>query len=154
VLMKLKNFKSEDFAKYHPGGKLGRRLLLKVGDLMISRSQCPVLNPRTATIEDVIASLSEYKLGIVLFSEDGAKIDGVLTDGDIRRLLKQHKSRIFEIELNQFINRTFISTDSQKKAVEVLQLMEERKTPLNVLPIIDNNQFVGVVRLHELLSVS
>lgn len=154
TLMRLKNFQPEDFAKYHPGGKLGKRLLLKVSDLMIERAGCPVLHPARATIEDVIASLGEYKLGIVLFSEDGKNLWGVLTDGDIRRLLSQHKAAIFDLKLADVINRKPITTDSQRKAVEVLSLMEERQTPLNVLPIVDDGVIVGVARLHDLLSVS
>lgn len=154
TLMRLKNFQPEDFAKYHPGGKLGKRLLLKVSDLMIEKAGCPILHPGKASVEDVITALGEYKLGIVLFSEDGKKLWGMLTDGDIRRLLSQHKAKIFDLKLTEVINRTPITTDSQRKAVEVLSVMEERETPLNVLPIVDDGVIVGVARLHDLLSVS
>lgn len=154
ALMELKGFKPEDFAKYHPGGKLGKRLLLKVSDIMIPREKCAVLDPRTAKVEDVITALSECALGIVLFSEDKKKLSGVLTDGDIRRLLNRHKSRIFDITLEEFINRRPITTDSAMRAVDVLQIMEDRKVPLNVIPIVDDGALMGVVRLHELLSVS
>jgi arabinose-5-phosphate isomerase len=152
TLMKLKGFKSEDFARYHPGGKLGKRLLLRISDLMIPKEKCPILDPLTCQMEDVISALGSFGLGIVLFSSDGARLEGVLTDGDIRRLLNSHRSRIFELRVSDFMNRKPITTHSQKKAVEVLQLMEDRSKPLNVLPIVDLEKIVGVVRLHELVS--
>jgi len=102
----------------------------------------------------VIAALGEFGLGIVLFSENGKRLEGVLTDGDIRRLLSLHKGKIFDIAISEVMNRKPIVANSEKKAVEVLQLMEDRKSPLNVLPIVDAGELVGVVRLHELLSVS
>lgn len=154
TLMRLKNFRPEDFAKYHPGGRLGKRLLLRVADLMIRRENCPVLDPRRATIEDVIGALGKYGLGIVLFSEDGRSLAGILTDGDLRRLLSKHKADVFGIVISDVMIREPITIGSEWKAVEALRLMEERKTSLNVLPIVDDGVLVGVARLHELLKVS
>lgn len=154
TLMKMKNFKSEDFAKYHPGGKLGKRLLLQVKDLMIPKDRCPILTPQSATMEEVIAALGKFGLGIVLFSDDGQKLAGVLTDGDIRRLVSRHRAEFFDLKVAEVMNRTPIVTASDQKAVETLALMEERKSPLNVLPIVDDGILVGVARLHELLSVA
>jgi arabinose-5-phosphate isomerase len=154
ALMKMKNFRSEDFARYHPGGKLGKRLLLKVTDLMIPRTKCPVLDPRAAKIEDVIAALTQYGLGIVLFSESGDALYGVLTDGDIRRLLSTHRGKIFDLKLSEVVNRKALTIGADLMAVEALKFMEERPKPLNVVPIVGDGKIAGIVRLHELLSVS
>lgn len=154
TLMRLKNFTPEDFAKYHPGGRLGKRLLLTVADIMIERDRCPVLDPSSTSIEDVIGALGKYGLGIVLFSANGRALDGILTDGDLRRLLSHHKERVFSIEIAAVMTRSPVTIPSHWKAVEALRLMEERQPPLNVLPIVDEGTLVGVARLHELLKVS
>ncbi len=90
TLMDLKRFEPSDFALYHPGGKLGQRLLLQVADLMIPVDRCPVLDPRQATIEDIIIKLSQTGYGVVFFQapESGGELAGLITDGGIRRLLQ------------------------------------------------------------------
>ncbi|MCB0417801.1 MAG: KpsF/GutQ family sugar-phosphate isomerase [Bdellovibrionales bacterium] len=154
TLMKVKDFRSEDFAKYHPGGKLGKRLLLNVADLMIRRENCLVLNPNGASFEDTILGLGESGLGIVLFSVDANTLYGVVTDGDVRRLVTKHKAEAFNLLMTEVINRKPITIPSHWMAVDALKFMEDHKPPLNVLPIVDDGKLVGVVRLHELLSVS
>lgn len=153
TLMKMKDFRSEDFARYHPGGKLGKRLLLKVQDVMIPLDRCPVLDVDSSSIEDTIFYLSKFGLGIVLFGK-GLTLEGILTDGDIRRLLQTHKSRIFDLDLGGAINRAPITISPDHMAVEALRFMEEQSKPLNVVPVVSDGVLVGVLRLHELLSVS
>lgn len=154
TLMKVKDFRSEDFAKYHPGGKLGKRLLLNVSDLMIPKHRCLLLNPHKSSFEDTILGLGESGLGIVLFSENEQKLYGVLTDGDVRRLVTKHKAAAFDLLMNTVINKSPITIPSDWMAVDALKFMEDHKPPLNVLPIVNGEELVGVVRLHELLSVS
>jgi arabinose-5-phosphate isomerase len=154
TLMKMKNFQHEDFAKYHPGGKLGKRLSLRVADLMIPKERCPILSLDKATIEQSIADLGTYGLGILLFCSKTPELTGILTDGDIRRLLSRHKSEIFNLKLDDVINRKPVTIAPNMMAVEALELMETHKPPLNVVPVTSEGKVVGVVRLHELLSVS
>ena len=154
TLMKLKNFRSEDFAKYHPGGKLGKRLSLKVSDLMIPADRCPIISLEKASIEQSIADLGTYALGILLFCKKNPTLAGILTDGDIRRLLNQHKSNIFSLSIEEVINRKPITISPNMMAVEALELMEAHQPPLNVVPVVSDGIILGVVRLHELLSVS
>lgn len=154
TLMKMKNFQHEDFAKYHPGGKLGKRLSLRVCDLMIPKEKCPILNLEKATIEQSIADLGTYGLGILVFCEKAPKLTGILTDGDIRRLLNRHKSEIFNLKLEEVINRKPVTIEPETMAVKALEIMESHQPPLNVVPVVKNNDVVGVLRLHELLSVS
>jgi len=152
TLMKLKNFKPENFALYHPGGLLGRRLLLTVKDLMIPAEKCPILNPETSSISDVIMELSEKGLGVVLFQSQDSKLDGILTDGDIRSLLKTHQHRIFDLSLQEVVNKSPTIIEEDLLAAEALRIMENRDKPLNVVPVINSGKLVGVVRLHELLE--
>lgn len=154
TLMKMKNFKPEDFAKYHPGGKLGKRLSLRVADLMIPKDRCPVFSLEKSSMEQSIADLGTYGLGILLFCSKVPQLTGILTDGDIRRLLNRHKSEIFNLKLNEVINRKPVTIAPELMAVKALEIMESHKPPLNVVPVISNGEIVGVLRLHELLSVS
>lgn len=154
TLMKMKDFKSEDFARYHPGGKLGKRLWLKVADVMIPADKCAVLDLNSSTLENTIVALSEYGQGIVLFTDEKKDLAGIITDGDIRRLLNAHRAKIFELELKDILNKKPIVIAPDLMAVQALKLMEERQKPLNVVPVAIGGKLEGVVRLHELLSVS
>ena len=149
----MKNFRPEDFAKYHPGGKLGKRLLLKVSDLMIPLDKCPVLDPQTAVMEDVLMALTEFGLGLVLFL-DGGRMAGILTDGDIRRLLQQRRQELFNLKVSDLINRAPLTVSPDLKAVDALGFMENRQRPLNVVLVSEGTRVLGVVRLHELVAVS
>lgn len=153
TLMKLKNFKPEDFALFHPGGKLGRRLLLRVSDIMIPLKDCPVLDARRSSFEDVIALLGSAGLGIVLFSQNGSELEGILTDGDVRRILNREKAKIFELNVSEHVNRKPTSVSSESLAVDALSVMEGRERPLNVVPVIDGQKLQGLIRLHELVKV-
>jgi arabinose-5-phosphate isomerase len=153
ALMKLKNFRPEDFARYHPGGKLGKRLLLRVCDLMTPIEKCPRLDAEGAKMEDVILALSEFGLGVVLFMKDGT-LRGILTDGDIRRLLQAHRTRIFEVPVAEMMNVSPLTIPADFMAVEALKFMEDRERPLNLVPVVDAGAVVGVLRLHDLVAVS
>jgi len=153
ALMKLNDFQPNDFALYHPGGRLGRRLLLQVRDVMVAIDQCPVLKPSESTVKDLIVALSQYGLGIVLFSEGGGGLDGILTDGDVRRLLDAHGPDIFSLSISDVLIRAPTVVSQEAMAVQALKVMEERDSPLNVLPVVDDGRCHGIIRLHELLQV-
>lgn len=154
ALMKIKNFQQEDFALYHPGGKLGRRLLLRVEDLMVPLAQCPVLHPDTCAMDEVIVALGQYGLGVVVFSREGGRLAGILTDGDIRRMLNAHKAGIFDLAVSEVMNGGPTAIQQGLMAIEALRIMEERERPLNVVPVLDGERLVGVARLHDLLKVA
>jgi arabinose-5-phosphate isomerase len=154
TLMKMKDFKPEDFALYHPGGKLGKRLWLKVSDVMIRVESCARLSVKKAKIEDTLFALTQYGQGIVLFENEDGGFAGILTDGDIRRLLSTHGKNIFQLEIETVLNRRPITIESDCMAVEALKLMEQREKPLNVVPVLSQGKIAGILRLHELLSVS
>ncbi|MBD3749619.1 MAG: KpsF/GutQ family sugar-phosphate isomerase [Sphingobacteriales bacterium] len=153
-LMIMKDFKSDDFARFHPGGRLGRRLTLFVNDILIPKENLAILNSTNCSMEEILIALSSNGLGIVFFTDDFECFQGIITDGDIRRLLKDHKNMFFELNVEDFINRNPIKINAELKATEALKLMEERQKPLNVLPVMDDfGKIKGIIRLHELYKL-
>jgi arabinose-5-phosphate isomerase len=151
--MELRGFQPEDFAAFHPGGKLGRRLLTKVSDLMIQRDACGILPSRGTCMKDVLSTLTDFGIGIVVFEDDAASFCGIITDGDIRRLIQQFGNRFFDVPVAEIINRQPVHVASNILAVQALEIMESRTKPLNVLPVIEDGKLVGVLRNHEVIKL-
>ncbi len=151
TLMKMRDFKPQDFALYHPAGKLGQRLLLQVKDLMIPISKFPLLKTQNSTLEEVITALGS--VGLVLFSDDGLHLDGILTDGDVRRALNQYKEKLFNLKVSSLMTRSPMVLDESRSAYEALEFMEKRDRPLNVIPVVAGQKLRGVLRLHELVRI-
>ena len=154
TLMRMKGFQPQDFALNHPGGLLGRRLALLVADLMLPLERCAVLDSESATMEGVLLALSKHGQGIVLMIDKRSALQGILTDGDIRRLLAKYRQRFFEVLPLEVMIREPIVVSTLIMAVDALDLMERRERPLNVVPVVSPlGNVVGIMRLHELLSV-
>lgn len=148
-LLKKKGFKPTDFAVYHPGGILGKRLLLKVKDLMHKGDENPTLREDT-NMEDIIVTLTEKKMGGVSIVDDCGRLQGVITDGDLRRSLR-HKERLFSLKAKDIMTKNPVVTAPETKAVEALELMENRLSQIMVLPVVDTEKkVVGILRLHDI----
>ena len=150
-LMKLKNFSESDFAKYHPGGSLGKRLLLHVSDLMHIGEELPVVR-KDEKIENVLMTLTKKKLGAVCISDTGfgnGKLLGIITEGDIRRAL-EHKEKFFDYKASDIMISTI---DRDAMALDALHLMENRKSQISVLPVVENGNVVGLIRVHDLIGL-
>ena len=151
ALLMLHDFKAEDFALFHPGGALGKRLLLKVEDLMHTGADIPMVNAQT-TVKDALFEITSKKLGVTgVAGKDGA-LAGVFTDGDLRRCLEENPECLKEkIE-------TVMTTRPKRVlrhhlAARVLQRMEEHKiTSLFVFEHEESAAPVGIVHLHDLLK--
>jgi arabinose-5-phosphate isomerase len=153
AVMRARGFKREDFALFHPGGKLGRRLLLQVSDLLVPLEKCPML-PSSSEFEQVLNSLTKYGLGMVMFGQ-GTTLEGILTDGDVRRILAREREKVFSIRAHQVMIRSPFVVQAEKRAFEALEAMENRSSPINVAPVINaRGQIQGAVRLHDLLQAS
>ncbi len=157
TLMKLKEFDAQKFATFHPGGRLGNRLTLKVRDIMVPVEKCMPLHPEKASLNDIMATLGRNLLGIVLFSKDSAHLDSILTDGDLRRALDQYKEKIFATPIHNLLNTKPFTISSDWMAVDALKFMEDRERPLNVVPVLHpsndgTKRMAGVLRLHELVK--
>ncbi len=154
ALMKKRNFTENDFAKYHPGGSLGKRLLLTVRDLMHSGDELPVLS-KEEIIENILLVLTKKKMGAVCISDTGnenGKLIGIITEGDIRRAL-HHKEKFFTYRAKDIMIENPISVQVESMALDALHLMENRESQINVLPVVKDNNIVGIIRIHDLVGL-
>jgi len=145
-LLNARDFNEEDFGKYHPGGALGKRLYLKTGDLAVRNSK-PEIHPN-ASVKDVIVEISQNRLGAVVVI-DGNDILGIITDGDIRRMLEQHTD-LSEITAKDLMTPDPKHLDKEVLAVQALELIKENN--ITQLLITDENKYFGIIHLHDLLQ--
>ncbi len=150
VLIKLRDFKPENFAVYHPGGSLGRRLLMKVEDVMHKGDEMAVCTSK-ATVDEVLLKMTNKRLGAVCVVDDG-RMSGIITEGDIRRALKE-KNKFFNFYAGDLMTKKFTHIAKDKMAIDALELMENRDSQISVLPVIEGDELVGLVRVHDLLKV-
>jgi arabinose-5-phosphate isomerase len=144
-----KGFRAEDFAELHPGGKLGKRLA-RVSDLMHTGDAIPVVTPSTSMTE-VIFVMSSKKLGLTTVQQDG-QLRGLISDGDLRRLLERDGGAALSKTAGEAMNATPRTIDSRELAATALAVLEERK--ITALVVVDRNQAVtGVLHLHDLWGV-
>lgn len=150
TLIKLKKFKSENYALFHPGGSLGRRLLTKVENVMHCEKDIPICF-KNSNINDVILEMTQKGLGIICVISEN-KLSGIITEGDIRRALKA-QDKFFSFKASDIMTENFTSINKNIMAIEALEIMENRKSQISVLPVLENKSLIGVVRIHDLLSV-
>ena len=146
TLMKLRDFKEENFAKFHPGGSLGRRLLTTVGDVM-KKKNLPIISSQ-ATIKEVIQTISEGKLGLVVII-DNNKIIGIITDGDIRRTMESREKDFFNLKAEDLMSnhpKLIYQTD---KLISASNIMSQHKIN-SLLVVNESNDLVGVVQVYDL----
>lgn len=151
ILIKRRHFKPENFAVYHPGGTLGRRLLMKVKDVMHSGEENLPLVSYDVTVDEVILTMTKKRLGAVCVMS-GEKMVGIITEGDLRRALS-HKEKFFGMKAEDIMTRDFTEVDENIMAIEALDVMENRASQISVLPVMSNGHLVGLVRVHDLLNV-
>ena len=146
TLMKLRDFKEENFAKFHPGGSLGRRLLTTVGDVM-KKKNLPIISSQAA-IKEVIQRISEGKLGLVVII-DNNKIIGIITDGDIRRTMESREKDFFSLKAEDLMSihpKLIYDTD---KIISASNIMSQHKIN-SLLVVNETNDLVGVVQVYDL----
>ncbi len=145
-LLDQRDFSSSDFAKYHPGGALGKKLYLKVGDIAI-QNQKPQVRPDDP-VKSVILEISSKRLGATAVVEND-KLVGVITDGDLRRMLEKADS-INTLKASDIMNKTPKQIDANELAVNAMQLLE--KYNITQLIVTDEGKYHGFVHLHDLLK--
>lgn len=149
ALIEKRNFKPENFALYHPGGSLGRRLLLRVKDVMHKGDEIPKVNT-DASIERVLIELSAKKMGAVCVCKDNLLI-GLITEGDVRRALRK-KQEFFNLKAQDLMTENPLCITQEKMAVDALGMMENRESQISVLPVIDGKEVIGIIRIHDLIG--
>ena len=146
TLMKLRDFKEENFAKFHPGGSLGRRLLTTVGDVM-KKKNLPIISSQ-ATIKEVIQKISEGKLGLVVII-DNNKIMGIITDGDIRRTMESREKDFFNLKAEDLMSNHPKLIYESDKLISASNIMSQHKIN-SLLVVNESNDLVGVVQVYDL----
>ncbi len=149
ALLEARGFTSEDFARSHPAGALGRRLLLHIEDVMHSGDDIPRVGT-DATLSDALLEMSRKRLGMTAVVDTDGRLMGLYTDGDLRRSLADPSTDVRETRIEKLMTRTPVTIDADALAVEAAQLMEAHK--INALLVIDGERrVVGALNIHDLL---
>lgn len=152
ALMQAKNLTKDEYAMNHPAGRIGKRLILRVADIMLAGPEVPTVPP-TAKITEVLGELSAKGCGCVLIVAPGSTaLLGTFTDGDLRRSLQSLGAQMLQMPVEGLMNSSPLACDSQMKAVDAMQAMEGPPRKVTFLPVVDVHQLVGLVTLHGLVS--
>lgn len=145
-LMELKGFSSDDFAKFHPGGTLGKKLYLRVSDLYTQNEKPAVFADQK--LKEVIIEISQKRLGVTAVINEKNQVIGVITDGDIRRMMEKEFS-LTEMNAADIMNAHPKTIDAEKLAVNALDAM--RKNEITQLVVVKENIYAGIIHLHDLV---
>jgi arabinose-5-phosphate isomerase len=147
-LLESRGFTVEDFARSHPGGRLGKRLLLLIDEIMHTGEQIPLSAPEDL-LDIALMEMTRKGLGITIVTDPAHQVLGVFTDGDLRRAL-DHRIDVFTTSVAKVMTRDCKTVNPGILAAEALHLMEIHK--INALPVVDNaGKVVGVLNMHDLL---
>jgi len=146
ALMELNGFSGKDFAKYHPGGNLGKRLYLRVEDLCKNNLKPKVLP--TSSLKEVIVEITAKRLGVTAVVDENNKIKGIITDGDLRRMLEK-SSNIEFITANDILSPNPKTINPDILAVEALEVL--RRNDISQLLVEENGNYIGILHLHDLV---
>jgi len=145
-LLELRDFTKDDFAKYHPGGALGKRLFLKVRDLLV-HNEIPKVDP-DASVKKVIIEISEKRKGATAVSVNN-KIFGIITDGDLRRMLSETED-LSQLKAEDIMSKNPVSIAIDTLAIDAMELMETHK--ISQLLVTEQGNYAGVIHIHDLLK--
>ncbi len=148
-LLESRGFTTDDFALSHPAGRLGKRLLLHVADLMHSGDSLPKINQQ-ANLAEALVEMSQKGLGMTTVVDDNDHLLGIFTDGDLRRLLDHGKIDIQTLNIREGMSHHFTTIEKDRLAAEALQLMDSKR--INALPVVDDQKhLIGALNMHDLL---
>ena len=149
VLMEKSDFKKEDFALSHPGGSLGKRLLLLVEDLMLKDDEVPT-NSEHDSSKDVLKEISDKGIGATFILSKEKKMIGLITDGDVRRAIDE-TDKFFSLKAGDFMTKTYITVQKDIRASECLEIMASNK--IGCLPVMESGELIGAVNQKDLLKI-
>ena len=152
TVMKVKGLTPDEFAVNHPAGRLGKRLTLRVGDLMHRDGDNPTITAGSSWVE-VVRAISKGGLGAVCVVDDAGRLAGIITDGDLRRAIEQTSHESFaKLTGDDFMTRQPVVAIPELLAYDALRLMEDRPSQISVLPVVDEEQrCVGLIRVHDIV---
>lgn len=146
ALLKMRGFTAEDFAKFHPGGALGKRLYLTVGDVCI-KNGVPQVKPNDIMTQAII-EISEKMLGAAAVIENG-KLVGIVTDGDLRRMLMKHPN-IEAVKVNEIMTKNPTTIEKSAHVADALNVMQSKE--ISVLPVMENGKYIGMIHIHDIIK--
>lgn len=147
TLLEARGFCASDFARYHPGGSLGRRLLLRIEGLMHTGSSLPLVR-EDCLLSEALLEVTRKSLGMTTVINDQQELCGIFTDGDLRRSLDQNLD-IHKTPIGTIMTKKCVTISKHHLAAEALQIMEQHK--ITSLVVVENNKPIGVVHMHDLL---
>jgi len=153
LLMKERGFSLDDYALNHPSGRIGKRITMKVKDLMLAGEKIPLCNP-TDTLADILVELSNKRCGCLLVVDDDHQLLGIFTDGDLRRALQAHKGAVMSARITQLMTPSPKTIFPEAMAWDAMKIMEaDQKHPITVLPVVDEqSRVVGLIKMHDILQ--
>ena len=151
ALLEKRGFKPEDFAFLHPGGTLGKKLLLKVDDVMHSGEENPIISEEKS-MKEAILEITSKRLGATNIVNDKGIIVGIITDGDLRRAIEKY-GNLLEKNVREIMTKNPVVIETGKLAAEAVHIMEDRPSQIMVLPVVDTKRRpIGMLRIHDLVK--
>jgi len=151
-LMQARGFSVGDFAANHPAGLLGRKITLRAADLMKKGHEMPLCRS-TDKLLDVLPELSSKRVGCLLVVDEQTKLEGIFTDGDLRRAIQARGTAVFEAKIADVMTKTPRTIEPQLLALDALRLMEQNPAQrIAALPVIEGTRVVGLLHLHDILQ--
>lgn len=147
-LMELKGFRGEDFAKFHPGGTLGKKLYLRVSDLYPSNEK-PQVNP-SQTLTEVIMEMTQKRLGVTAVVDENDHLHGIITDGDLRRMLRNNIKLDDQLKASDIMTKDPKTIAPDELAVQALDVL--RKNEITQLAVTEKGVYLGIIHLHDLIK--
>jgi len=147
TLMEMKGFNSEDFARYHPGGTLGKKLYLRVQDIYIHNAK-PQVKP-AASLKEVIMEMTSRRLGATAVVGEAQELLGIITDGDLRRMLEKSVNTA-DVHARDIMSSKPTTIQKEALAVEALELL--RSKDISQLPVMEGNKYAGFIHIHDLVK--
>lgn len=146
ALLKMRGFTAQDFARFHPGGALGKRLYLTVGDVCV-KNGAPQVRPDDIMTQAII-EISEKMLGAAAVIENGS-LKGIVTDGDLRRMLMRHPN-IETVKVSDIMTKNPTTVERTSLVADALNIMQHKE--ISVLPVMDNGKYVGMIHIHDIIK--
>jgi arabinose-5-phosphate isomerase len=152
ALMKTKNFSLTDYALNHPSGSIGKKMTLFVKDLMLSGEHLPLCS-KESKLSDVLLELTQKRCGALVVANENKKLEGIFTDGDLRRALQRHGSDILSHKIQDLMTTGAISIDLNALAWDAMKEMQKDPNKwIMVTPVTEKGQVVGLLRMHDIIQ--
>ena len=154
AMMEAKKFSLDDYAKNHPAGRIGKRITLKVSDLMVAGDAVPICSADDKLV-DVLVKLSDKRCGCLVITDDNGRLQGIFTDGDLRRAMQSFGPEVMDKLMGELMESSPRSINPQELAWDAMKIMEsDQKHPIMVLPVLDGDTggVVGIIKMHDIVQ--